>query len=206
MEPEPFRDAKLEILRSIKKLSPEEVEANTVRARYASGEIEGREVPAYADEEGVDASRNTETFAEAILRIDNERWEGVPFHLRTGKAMARDRQEMRVYFKDSRSNLFEGGEPNMLTIPFDGAEVGLSVNAMEDDGGLAAADLAAKVEKQELPAYGMLLLRALRGDPAFFVRGDEAEESWRVVEPIMDAWSEGRPPLLEYPAGTEGPG
>lgn len=205
MEPEPFRDAKVELLRSIKRLSPEEVEKNTVRARYSSGEIGGREVPAYSEEEGVDASRDTETFAEVILHIDDERWDGIPFLLRTGKAMAKDRQEMRVHFKEPRSKLFEGGEPNVLTLPFDGTGLGLPVNVAKDNGGIAAARLAAELGGQELPPYAMLLLRALRGDPTFFARGDEAEESWRVVEPIMAAWGENRPPLREYPAGSQGP-
>lgn len=205
MDAKDFRDGKVELLRAIKKLSPEEVERRTIRARYSSGEIEGREVPAYADEEGVDPSRNTETFAEATLRIDNERWAGVPFLLRTGKAMSENRQEIRVHFKEPRSSLFEGGSPNILTLPFEGGEVGLDINAAKDSGGLAEAKLAAELGKQELPAYAMLLLRALRGDPTFFARGDEAEESWRVVAPIMDAWKDNRPPLGEYPAGSEGP-
>jgi len=209
-EPEPFRDKKLELLRAIKKMPSEEVEENTVRARYSSGEIEGRKVPAYSEEEGVEPSRNTETFAEATLHIENERWRGVPLLLRTGKAMAENRQEIRVHFKASQNSLFEDGEssngdPNVLTIPFDGGAVGLSVNAAKDGGGLARAEMAAEFEEQKLPAYATLLLRALRGDPTFFVRGDEAEESWRIVAPILEAWKEDRPPLREYPAGSEGP-
>ncbi|MBA2691930.1 MAG: glucose-6-phosphate dehydrogenase [Rubrobacter sp.] len=204
---EDVREEKMNLLRAIRKPSPEEAGENTVRARYSSREIGGREIPAYSEEEGVDASQNTETFAEITLHIDNERWAGVPFLLRAGKAMAEDRQEIRIHFKASRSPLFEGGEPNTLTLPFDGGEAGLSMNAAADGdiGGLAEARLAAEFETQKLPAYSMLLLRALRGETTFFVRGDEAEESWRVVEPIMDAWKENLPPLREYPAGSEGP-
>lgn len=209
MEPEPFRDAKVELLRAVKKLSPEEVEKNTVRARYSSGEIGGRKIPAYSEEDGVEPSRNTETFAEATLFVENERWSGVPFLLRTGKAMAEDRQEIRVHFKASRSGLFDengSGEPDVLIIPFDGTGVGMSVSAAsEEGGGLVGGELVAEFEEQKLPAYSMLILRALRGETTFFARGDEAEEAWRVVAPIMAAWNENRPPLREYPAGSEGP-
>lgn len=209
MEPEPFRDAKVELLRAVKNPSPEEVEKYTIRARYSSGKIGSRKIPAYSEEDGVDASRNTETFAEATLFVENERWDGVPFILRTGKAMAEDRQEIRVHFKASRSGLFDengSGEPDVLIIPFDGTGVGMSVSAAsEEGGGLVGGELVAEFEEQKLPAYSMLILRALRGETTFFARGDEAEEAWRVVAPIMAAWNENRPPLREYPAGSEGP-
>lgn len=208
MEAKPFRDRKVELLRSIKKLSTGEVEKQTSRARYSAGRIGAREVPAYSEEEGVDPSRNTETLAEITLHIDNERWSGVPFTLRAGKALAKDRQEVRVFFEKPRSSAFGGGgAPNVLTLPLGDGEVELTTNTAEDGsvGGLARTEFTARFEEQSLPAYSHLLLRALRGEPAFFVRGDEAEESWRVVEPVLEAWEEGRPPLREYPAGSEGP-
>lgn len=207
MDAETFRDRKVELLRSIRKLSPEEVEERTLRARYSSGEIGGRKIPAYKDEEGVDDSRGAETFAQVTFEIENERWSGIPFTLRTGKALAKDRQEVRVHFKGSEGSLFEGDEPNVLTLSLEGGKLGLTLNATEEGDGLQLQEtkLAARLPEQRLPAYSLLLLRALRGEATFFVRDDEAEESWRVVEPILKSWGENRPPLREYPAGSDGP-
>ncbi|MGH3088138.1 MAG: glucose-6-phosphate dehydrogenase, partial [Rubrobacteraceae bacterium] len=193
MDAKDFRDKKVELLRSVKKLSPEEVERQSVRARYSSGSIDGREVSAYTREDGVNPSRDTETFAEITLRIDDERWSGTPFTLRTGKALAENRQEIRAHFGETSGSPFEDGEANVLALPFAGDGLYLTINTAADGNAryLSRAELAAKFAEQKLPAYGHLLLRALRGDPAFFVRGDEAEESWRVVEPILEAWKEG---------------
>jgi glucose-6-phosphate 1-dehydrogenase len=94
-----LRDRKMDVLRAIRRLSSEEVQRQTVRARYGPGKIGERAIPAYADEEGVDPERETETFAQVTLTIDNLRWAGVPFVLRTGKALARDRGEIAVHFK-----------------------------------------------------------------------------------------------------------
>ena len=94
-----LRDRKMALLRAVRRLSPEEVGRHAVRARYAAGLVGDREVPAYAEEEGVDPGQETETFAQITLSVDNRRWSGVPFVLRTGKALARDRHEVSVRFR-----------------------------------------------------------------------------------------------------------
>src|SRR3712207_6871293 len=94
-----LRDRKVDVLRAVRKLSPEEVEHRTVRARYGPGRISERDMPAYVEEEGVDPARETETFAQVVLAVDNGRWAGVPFVLRTGKALGKERFEVAVHLK-----------------------------------------------------------------------------------------------------------
>jgi glucose-6-phosphate 1-dehydrogenase len=205
-----LRDRKVDVLRAVRRLSREEVERGTVRARYGPGRIGERDVPAYADESGVDPDRQTETLAQITLRIDNWRWAGVPFVLRTGKALARERFEVAVHLKPVPHLSF--GEttelrPNVLRLQFNPDRIALAVNinGPGDPFDLERTELRAELAPHDLPEYGRLLLDILEGNPTFSVRADEAEESWRIVEPILEAWAQGRVPLLEYPAGSEGP-
>ena len=205
-----MRDRKVDLLRAVRGLLPEEVGRHAVRARYAAGRVGDREVPAYAEEEGVDPGRETETFAQITLSVDNRRWSGVPFVLRTGKALARDQHEVSVRFR-TVPHLAFGQEvepqPNALRLGVepDRISLGVEVNGPGDFFDLEHVELGTELAPQDLPAYAHVLLGALEGDPTLSVRGDEAEESWRIVEPILEAWEEGRVPLLEYPAGSEGP-
>lgn len=205
-----FRNRKAEVLRAVRRLSPEEVERQTVRARYTSGSIGGEEVPAYAGEEGVDPDRETETFVRVTLHVENWRWAGVPFVLRTGKALGEDRGEIAVHFRPVPHLSFgqsRDPQPNVLRLQLGPDRLTLSVSVNGPGEGFAPeeVDLGSELAPQELPAYGRLLLAVLEGDPTLSIRGDEAEESWRIVEPILEAWGEGRVPLREYPAGSEGP-
>ncbi|MEX2445935.1 MAG: glucose-6-phosphate dehydrogenase [Dehalococcoidia bacterium] len=208
--PRDLRDRKVDLLRAVRKMSPAEVSAHTVRARYTAGRLDGQEVPAYIGEPGVDPAHGTETFAQVILRIDNWRWAGVPFVLRTGKAMGRDRSEMAVYFRRVPHMTFAHlplPEPNVLRLSVDPDRLSLSlnVNGVDDFFSLDRLDLVSDLAEQELPAYSHLILEILKGETTLAIRDDEAEESWRIVEPILDAWAQGRSPLLEYPAGSDGP-
>ena len=206
-----LRDRKVDLLRAVRRLSPAEAERFSVRARYAAGRIGDTEVPAYAEEEGIDPERETETFAEITLFVDNWRWSGVPFVLRTGKALARDRAQISVHFKPVPHPAFGQKtlpEPNVLRLGLDPDRIslGVEINGPGDPFDLEHVELGAELAPQEMPAYGRLLLGVLEGDPTLSIRADEAEESWRIVEPVLEAWNEGRVPLLEYPAGSEGPG
>ncbi len=206
-----LRDRKVDVLRAVRCLSTEEIERGTVRARYGAGRIGDREVPAYAEEEGVDPERGTETFAEVTLFVDNWRWPGVPFVLRSGKALSRDRAEIVVRFRPVPHLAFGQGpepEPNVLRLGMepDRIAVSVNINGPGDPFDLEHIELGAKLAPQDPPAYGRLLLAVLEGDTTLSIRADEAEESWRIVEPILEAWAEGRVPLLEYPAGSNGPG
>jgi glucose-6-phosphate 1-dehydrogenase len=204
-----LRDRKVDVLRAVRHLSPEEVRCWTVRGRYSAGRIGDRDVPAYVKEQGIDPARGTETFAQVTLWIDNWRWAGVPFVLRTGKALGRERREIAVYFRPVPHLAFEAKEPPPNVLRFqlepDRLAVGVNVNGPGDPFDLEHVELDAGFAPEELPAYGRLLLNVLQGDCTLSIRADEAEESWRIVEPILDAWAAGRAPLQEYAAGSQGP-
>jgi glucose-6-phosphate 1-dehydrogenase len=205
-----LRDRKVDVLRAVRRLSPEEVARLTVRARYGAGRIGDREVPAFVDEAGIDPTRGTETFTQVTLAIDNWRWAGVPFCLRTGKALARDRREIAVHFQPVPHLVFgqaTDAEPNVLRFQLDPDRLSLTVNinGPGDPFTLEAAELDLDLAPHELPAYARLLLDVMEGDPALSIRADEAEESWRIAEPILQAWGAGLVPLGEYPAGSADP-
>jgi glucose-6-phosphate 1-dehydrogenase len=206
-----LRDRKVDVLRAVRRFSPDDVVRHTVRGRYSRGTINGREVAAYVHETGVNGKRDTETFAQVILTIENWRWSGVPFLLRTGKALGADRREIAVHFR-AVPHLAFGQQaqpmPNVLTIRLNPDELVLSinVNAPGDLFDLERVHLDSSGESGSLPAYARLLLDVLHGDLTLSIRDDEAEESWRIVEPIVAAWSEGAVPLREYSAGSQGLG
>jgi glucose-6-phosphate 1-dehydrogenase len=206
-----LRDRKIDVLRAIRRLDAEEVQRRTVRARYGAGRIGDRDVPAYVDEEGVDPERKTETFAQVTLSVDNLRWAGVSFVLRAGKALAGDRGEIAVHFKPVPHLPFQkAGEPrpNVLRVQLgpDRVALDVNINGPYDPFDLEQIELSAGFAPQEFfSAYERIFLDLLEGNTTLFVRGDEAEESWRVVEPILEAWEQELVPLLEYPAGSAGP-
>ena len=204
-----LRDRKIDVLRAVRRLSPEEVERYTVRARYTAGQIGERQVPSYADEEGIDPAHGTETFAQVTLWVDNWRWAGVPFKLRSGKALGRERREIAVHFRPVPHLAFEANDPlpNVVRLLLEPDRLALGVNLTRPGVlfPLERIDLSADFTSQELPAYARLLLQVLEGDCTLSIRDDEAEESWRAITPILDAWAQARVPLLEYPAGSDGP-
>ena len=204
-----LRDAKGLVLRATRVWDDDPVTASR-RARYVAGEIEGRKLPAYADEEGVDPSRETETLAEVTLQIDTWRWKGVPFTLRSGKALGSRRREMVVTFVPAQripTGLTGTTEPAKLRLLFapDALSLEVNINGTDDPFGLERASLTADFGPGALLAYGEVLEGILDGDPSLSVRADTAVECWRIVEPVLAAWREGRVPLEEYPAGSEGP-
>lgn len=205
-----LRDRKVELLRTVRRLTPAEVSGGSTRARYGAGAIGDRRFSDYADEAGVDPAHGTETFAEVTLFVDSDRWHGVPFRLRTGKALAADRREITIRFRPPRDPVFGyEGEPPVNRLVFqmnpDRMVLDLALNGAGDPFCLEPAELELTLAVQDLSAYARLLVEALDGDPALAIRGDEAEECWRIVEPIVAEWGKGSPPLLCYPAGSGGP-
>ncbi|WP_380280677.1 glucose-6-phosphate dehydrogenase [Kitasatospora purpeofusca] len=204
-----LRNRKVDVLRSVRPLTENDVLHRTRRARYLPGRIGDRAVPAYADEEGVDPRRRTETFAEVELELEGWRWAGTRFRLRSGKALGVDRKEVAVRFRPVPHLPFgQGGKarPNVLRFELEPEGLALDltgVGARAQE--LAPLSLTARMDPAELPAYGRLLLDVLTGDPALSIRGDESEEAWRVLEPVLSAWERDLVPLEEYPAGSEGP-
>ena len=190
---------------------PKDYERSTRRARWSAGEIDGEGVEAYAESPGVDPERETETLAEVEIRVENERWAGVPFFLRSGKALGNTRQEAVITFKPV-SHLPDGftgsaGEASRLRISFAPArlELELNVNGPDDVFTLERTGLSAPMHKSALTPYGEVLDGILSGDQLVSVRADIAEECWRIVDPVLKAWAAGEVPLESYPAGTMGP-
>lgn len=180
------------------------------RAQYAAGTIEGRSLPAYRDEPGVDPARQTETLAEVKLAIDNWRWSGVPFVLRSGKGLGETRQDIRVVFKPVPhlpTGLTGVEGPSCLRISMKPAtlDLDLVINGQGDPFALEQVPLHSDLGNGELSAYGEVLAELLECDPTLSVRGDVAEQCWRIVTPILEAWRKGSVPLDSYPAGTAGP-
>ena len=180
------------------------------RARYGAGSIEGRKLPAYVDEAGVDPHRRTETLAEITLAIDNWRWAGVPFVVRSGKALAENRQDVIVTFKEVPhlpTGLTGVPGPSRLRVSLKPAtlDLDLVINGEGDPFTLDTSILHAELGEPELSAYGEVLAELLEGDPIISVRGDVAEQCWRIVEPVLDAWRKDKVPLETYPAGSLGP-
>lgn len=209
-----LRDRKVDVLRSVRRLSRDEAVSRTRRARYTAGRLTdpaggaGRAVPAYRDEEGVDAARGTETFAEVVLELDSERWSGTRFLFRAGKALHRRRKQVTVRFRPVEHPSAHRAPANELRIGLDGPEDialhltgGVSLNLPS----LAPVTLAAPPPAADLPAYGHVLLDVLSGGSTLSVRGDEAEAAWHVMTPVLAAWKAGLVPLEEYAAGSAGP-
>ena len=203
-----LRDRKVEVLRAVAPPRPEEMAKATRRARYTAGTIAGTQLPAYADEEGVDPSRDTETYAEVTFRVSNWRWAGTPFRLRTGKAIGTERREIAVHFKSVPHEPFDDRDrPNVLRFQLspDAISLRLNLNGEGDPFDLEQVSLDAEFPTQELPPYSLLLKEILEGDSTLSIRGDEAEELWRIVEPVLSAWADDEVPLEEYRAGSAGP-
>ena len=205
-----LRDRKVDVLRSVRPFAADDIAARTRRARYRAGRVGGRDIPAYADEDGVAPDRGTETFAEVELELDSWRWAGTSFRLRTGKALARDRKEIVVRFRPAPHHPFgpsQRSAPNLLRFALE--PEGLTLELTGTGPGVAASlvplTLHAELEPPELPAYGRILLDVLGGHSALSIRADEAEEAWRVLAPVLEGWSGYRVPLEEYDAGSSGP-
>lgn len=203
-----LRDRISEVLRA--SVIDSDFTKSTRRARYTAGDIAGREVPNYVDEAGIDPARGTETLAEVEVSIKNWRWAGVPFILRSGKALGQPRKEAVITFKPvpHLPTGFEGrDEPTRLRIGFgpDTLELDLDVNGPGDIFSLNRVAMKAELNKASVLPYGEVLEGVLTGDPLLSVRGDTAEQCWRIIEPALAAWNAGEVPLEEYPAGSNGP-
>ncbi|RAK58190.1 glucose-6-phosphate dehydrogenase [Phenylobacterium deserti] len=205
--PEAVRDQKVKVLRSLRPLEPQEA----ARGQYVSGALDGANAPAYADERG--SPSGTETYVALTARIDNWRWSGVPFYLRTGKRLPERRTEIVVQFRPVPHALFSGElEPNQLVISLQPSEE-ISLRLMHKAPGLARDGmqvhglplrLASASGGRRRIAYERLLLDLIKGDPTLFVRRDEIQAAWRWVDGITQGWEPGSAPD-SYAAGTWGP-
>lgn len=200
-----FRGARVEALRAVATPSTEQIHTRTVRARYTAGSIGSRHVPAYVDEPGVQPTRDTETYASLTLEVDSPRWEGVPVTLRSGKALATDSAEVALHFRSVPRYLrdqWAGVEPNVLRLGLRQPYVRLATNLNGPDQRAETHQLDLHSAASRRSAYANLILDMLRRDPTLLIRDDEAEEAWRIVDPVMKAWSAAEVPMLQYVAGT----
>ena len=209
MHADDLRDAKGIVLRATR-VRDDDAEANSHRGRYTKGKIEGRTLPSYVDEEGVDPALGTETLAQVEFAVDTWRWAGVPFTLRSGKAIGVSRHEIVITFRDAQrvpTGLRGPVRPSRLRITLgpDRMTLELNTNGPGDPRHLDRSVLQADFGPGGLLAYGEVLGQLLDGDPSLSVRGDTAEECWRIVAPVLKAWRDGDVPLDDYPAGSEGP-
>lgn len=204
-----LRDATGAVLRAVR-VAGDDVIASSHRARYTAGEVNGKPLPSYVDEDGVDEARHTETLAQVTFDVHTTRWEGVPFTLRSGKALAPATKEIALTFRPLRHLAPQFGDavaPNVLRLQLrpDTISVQLNVHDGTDPFALQTIDFATELGSGSVRAYAEVLSGILDADPTLAVRGDAAEECWRIVQPVIDAWRADEVPLDEYPAGSSGP-
>ncbi len=216
LEHESVRDEKLKVLRALRPITAEQVKTHTVRGQYAAGAIDGVTVPGYL-EELESGQSNTETFVALKVDIENWRWSGVPFYLRTGKRMKSKHSEIIVQFQHVPHSIFEDLvddiEPNRLTIRLQPDE-GVKLHVMAKEPGPGGFDLrpvSLDLSFEETfgvrypDAYERLLMEVLRGRPALFMRRDEVEAAWAWVDQVVAGWAESKQKAESYLSGSWGP-
>ncbi|MDB6020755.1 MAG: glucose-6-phosphate 1-dehydrogenase [Pedosphaera sp.] len=218
LDAEPIRDEKVKLLKSIRALTPDAVAKQVVRGQYFAGTIDGKPVPGYRQEPKVKPDSNTETYAALKLFVDNWRWSGVPFYLRTGKYLPFSASEVRIQFKPTPNVLFAALcgnklDPNALTLRLQPNE-GISLRF---NGKVPGTSTSVRPVRMSFSynsefgaytpeAYERLLLEAMTGDATLFIRRDEVEAAWSIVDQIRKGWED--KPLTNrefYAAGTWGP-
>jgi len=213
-----IRNQKVKTLQAVKPLTKNEIADACVRGQYASGNYAGHEIKAYRTEQAVNPDSNTETYVALRLYIDNKRWAGVPFYLRTGKRLPKRTSEIAVRFKAPAMKLFGSdarytSDSNQLVIrvqPEEGVSLsfGAKVPGMQMRIGDVKMDFqyGTSFGGEEPEAYERLLLDAMLGEATLFIRADEVEHSWKIIDPITQYWASQPPPKFpNYQAGTWGP-
>lgn len=216
LDADSVRDEKVKVLRSLRPMSPADIEQKTVRAQYTQGSSSGEPVPGYLEGHGAEDSI-TETFAALRVDIDNWRWNGVPFYLRSGKRMLRRNSEIVIQFKNMPYSIFPNKgsciAENKLVISLQPKE-SIKLKLMNKVPGLSEYMRLQQVElelnaprttKRKHEAYERLLLDVIRANPTLFMRLDEVEAAWKWTDVILEGWEENVVPMKTYSAGTDGP-
>ncbi len=219
LEPDAVRSEKIKVLQSLRPIHGREVERSTVRAQYAAGVADGRSVPGYADEAGGRPDTQTETFVALMAHVDNWRWAGTPFYLRTGKRLPERSSEIVIQFRSVPHSIFSGSDlvANRLTIRLQ-PEEDIALTLMNktpslEHGGMELTPLSLNLSlshafKDKRPrriAYERLLLEVIHDNQTLFVRRDEQETAWRWIDAIRTAWDRQAVKLATYGAGAWGP-
>lgn len=216
LDAESLRDEKVKVLRSIRPISRDAVNAQAFRAQYRAGERSGKPVNGYQDEEGVRPGSVTETYAAMKLYIDNWRWRGVPFYLRTGKRMKARNSLISIRFKHPPQQLFRETpiqqiQPNWILMNIQPHEC-LRIEMQVKEPGLEMHAHTTRLDASScglsetgIDAYEALILDVIEGDHSLFLRYDEVERAWQVVDPVLKTWAVERDMIATYPAGSWGP-
>jgi len=211
------REQKVQVFRSIRPMSVEDVARFTLRGQYGPGVIDGKQVPGYRQEPGVNRNSATETYAAVRFQIENWRWAGVPFYIRTGKRLRQNLTEIRVHLKPTPQALFANTSsviaPNVITISIQPDEgISIAFDAKRPGTQVRTVTVQANFSYQSSfgskgpVAYETLLLDSMRGDATLFTRRDEVEAEWRIITPIEEAWAQLPVPVFpNYAAGSDGP-
>jgi glucose-6-phosphate 1-dehydrogenase len=216
MDSESLRDEKVKVLKSIRPIPKEAVNAHAFRAQYGPGKINGKKVKGYLQEENVPPNSTTETYAAMKLYIDNWRWRGVPFYLRTGKRLAKTQSMISICFRHPPLQFFRGTQvecmnPNWLLLGIQPEEC-IRMELLVKEPGLemrkrtTSLDASYRKENEKsTDAYEDLLLDVIEGDRSLFLRFDEVEYAWQIVDPVIQNWAVERDYITTYPAGSWGP-
>ena len=214
---EEVRNEKVKVLQAIATPTPDAITHMAVRAQYARGHSGGEDVPGYTEEEGVPPDSHTETYAAVRLEVDNWRWAGVPFYVRTGKRLARKVTEIAVTLKPVPHLAFQesgsiGVRPNQIVLtmqPNEGVSISLGAKIPGTRMIIRPVNMqflyGTSFLSQSPEAYERLITDAMRGDATLFTRNDEVEAQWRICDPIVQHWAQPRGPLPSYEAGSQGP-
>ena len=216
---ESIHSEKIKVLKALRPITSRNIEEKTVRAQYTSGFVEGKPVPGYLEEEGANTQSTTETFVAIRVDVDNWRWAGVPFYLRTGKRTPNKRTEIVVNFKQLPHNIFKDSfrslPANKLVIhlqPNEGVEVVMLNKIPGIDGNIKLQQTSLDLSFSEtfkanriFGGYEKLILEALRGNPTLFLSREEIEQAWIWIDSIQTAWSNNHIKPKPYSAGTWGP-
>ncbi|MBI5782712.1 MAG: glucose-6-phosphate dehydrogenase, partial [Gammaproteobacteria bacterium] len=216
LDADALSDEKVKVLRSIRPIPPQGVGDQAYRAQYATGRVNSQDVPAYLEEQGVAESSATETFVAAKFYIDNWRWRNVPFYVRTGKRLAENFALIAIRFRHPPQLLFHDAgaahiDPNWILLSMQPTEcMHIELHAKEPGLGMNTRIVRLNAsyrpsQATTMEAYKTLLLDVVEGDRSLFLRFDEVEWAWRVVDPILRDWSRRREYIATYPSGSWGP-
>ena len=207
------RNEKVKILQALRPITSMDVQDKTVRGQYTAGSVGGHTAPAYYFEKDVDNDSDTETFVALEVEIDNWRWAGVPFYLRTGKRLAKKTSEIVIQFKPVPHSLFSDSQANHLLIRLQPEErISIELMAKTPGKGMHLQPVELEInlaqafqDNRRWEAYERLLLDVIENDSTLFMRRDEVEAAWQWVDPILKGWQQHYQRPRPYPAGSNGP-
>ena len=210
LTPEAIRAEKIKVLEAIRPIPVDQLEKHAFRAQYAAGEINGEKVPGYLEELGKSDSV-VETYAALKLFIDNPRWKGVPFYIRTAKRLHEADTRISIRFKKAPLQLGAGQNQNWIVLGIQPREcikmeIESKIPGLDIKTRTIQLDAANRQEGDEtIDAYEALLLNLMEGDNSHYLHISEVEAQWRLVDPVIEAWTKDRKPVHQYPAGSRDP-